>query len=273
MTTIAFVGDNTTTTSLAVAASWPVPTCPLLVELDPSGGSLAAWQGMPVNPSLSTIVAASRAVADGLRRDAPAGAPGGVCWSTLEPRIRVSPQGIRFIPAPIRSLEAGRAVEESCKELLPGLAASAALTALLDIGRIVPAAGIPRAALGATAIVVCHRQAAASPEAAAVRLQRLVETVELLARLGVPPTVALIGSEPYDGGEVLALLTEAVPALGGGGPCLVELPVDPLAAAVLAGRSGVSARRFARLPLMRAARTLAEQLATLAGDASGDPIR
>jgi len=269
MTTIAFLGDNTTTTALAVTASWPSAPGPLLVELDRSGGSLAAWQGMPVNPSLSTIVADGRGVTTASSGHAAGRGPGGgsgrgsegrICWSALGPRIRVSPSGIRFIPAPIRSLEAGRAVEESCKHLLPGISASAELTALLDIGRIVPAEGIPRAALGASAIVVCHRQAAASAEAAAVRLERLVETVELLARLGVPPTVALIGDEPYEGAEVLALLTEEVPALSGLPRCLVELPVDPLSAAVLAGRSGVSPRRFARLPLMRAARSLAGQL-------------
>jgi hypothetical protein len=154
LTTIAFLGDNTTTTSLAVATSWPSARRPVLVEVDRSGGSLAAWQGMPANPSLSTIVADSKPAAT-------TGNGGESCWRLLEPRIRTSPRGVRFVPAPIRSLEAGRAVEESCNALLPGLAASAELTALLDVGRIVPADGIPRAARGATAIVVCHRQAAA----------------------------------------------------------------------------------------------------------------
>jgi hypothetical protein len=88
----------------------------------------------------------------------------------------------------------------------------------------------------------------------------------------VPPTVALIGDEPYDGADVLALLDDAVPTAAGRGPRLIVLPVDALAAAVLAGRTGVSARRFARLPLARAARTLARHLESVTSGTSG-PMR
>jgi hypothetical protein len=46
---------------------------------------------------------------------------------------------------------------------------------------------------------------------------------------------------------------------------LITLPVDPLGAAVLAGRAGVSARRLQRLPLLRATARLADHLVAQRG--------
>jgi hypothetical protein len=57
MGTIAVLGDHATTTTLAIAAMWTAEPAPIVIEADASGGSLAAWLGVPVNPSLSTIVA------------------------------------------------------------------------------------------------------------------------------------------------------------------------------------------------------------------------
>lgn len=256
MGTIAIIGDRTTTTTLAIAAGWNAETTPLVVEVDPSGGSLAAWLDMPVNPSLSTIVAQG-------------GTP---TWRGLEPMVRTSRQGLRIIPAPVRSREAGRAIDESCRALLPMLAADRGRTTLLDLGRSAPADGVPRTALGAEAVVVCHRQEPASARAAAVRLERLAETVEVLARLDVPLTIALIGDQPYAGDEVLEYLVDADVVTSPSEPSLLIVPVDPLCAAVLAGRIGVSARRLARLPLMRAARSLVEHIASQTAASTGpDP--
>lgn len=246
MGTIAIIGDRTTTTTLAIAAAWNGEPSPLVVEVDPAGGSLAAWLDMPANPSLSTIVAQG-------------GTP---TWSGLEPMVRTSRQGLRIIPAPVRSREAGRAIDESCNALLPMLATENAGTTLLDLGRVFPADGVPRTARGAEAVVVCHRQEPASARAAAVRLERLAETVELLGPLDVSLTIALIGDQPYDGDEVLDYLVDADAAMSSTALNLVVVPVDPLCAAVLAGRVGVSARRLARLPLMRAARSMAEHIAS-----------
>ena len=256
MGTIAIIGDRTTTTTLAIAVGWNAGTTPLVVEADPSGGSLAAWLDMPVNPSLSTIVAQG-------------GTP---TWSGLEPMVRTSRQGLRIIPAPVRSREAGRAIDESCRALLPMLAADSGRTTLLDLGRSAPTDAVPRTARGAEAVVVCHRQERASARAAAVRLERLAETVELLGELDVPLTIALIGDQPYAGDEVLDYLTDADGAMSSAEPSLVSVPVDPLCAAVLAGRIGVSARRLARLPLMRTARSLAEHIASQAPASTGPDL-
>ena len=254
MGTIAVLGDHATTTTLAVAAMWTAEPAPIVIEADASGGSIAAWLGVPVNPSLSTIVAQTHALDDeplGGRRDA---------------LVRTSSAGLRFVPAPVRSREAAQATTEATRSLLPGLAASDR-PALVDVGRFVPADGVPRPAVGARSIVVCHRQESASAGAAAVRLERLAESVEVLSRLDVPITVTLIGDDPYGGDEILYYLEgdEAGQLSTGVRPSLITLPVDPLGAAVLAGRAGVSARRLRRLPLLRAAALLADHLVAEAG--------
>ncbi|MDX2381574.1 MAG: hypothetical protein QNM02_17660 [Acidimicrobiia bacterium] len=268
---IAFIGDRTTTTTLAVAVAWngtdrnwtpwnrtprnrttdgetaqDAPRAPLVVEVDPAGGSLAAWLDMSTNPSLSTVVAQGGA----LHRD------------DLEPLIRTSPRGLQIIPAPVRSREANRAVDEASHGLLQTLADDVHRTALLDVGRLVPSSGVPSTVHGASAIVLCHRQEPASARAAAVRLERLAESVELLAHLDRPLTIVLIGDQPYGGHEIIDYLLgdESRIATAIAIPRLIPLPDDPLCAAVLAGRVGVSTRRLGRLPLMRAARALAAHL-------------
>lgn len=257
MGTIAVLGDHATTTTLAIAAMWTSEPAPIVIEADASGGSLAAWLGVPVNPSLSTIVAQTHAF------DAePLG-------GRLDALVRTSTAGLRFVPAPVRSREAAQAIAEATRSLLPGLASSER-PALVDIGRFVPADGVPRPAVGARSIVVCHRQESASAGAAAVRLERLAESVEVLARLDVPITVALIGDDPYGGDEILYYLEgdEAGHVSTGVRPSLITLPVDPLGAAVLAGRAGVSARRLQRLPLLRATALLADHLAGQPGSSA-----
>lgn len=49
-----------TTWSVAMAAGWPAPGVPVLVECDPSGGSLAARFGLPAAPGLASLTAAAR---------------------------------------------------------------------------------------------------------------------------------------------------------------------------------------------------------------------
>ena len=83
-------------------------------------------------------------------------------------------------------------------------------------------------------------------------------TCEHLALRSIPFVVALIGSQPYGPGEVARFV---------GAPTVVELPVDPWAAAVLAGRTG-SARRFRRSPLQRALGAASATVAATSRDAN-----
>ena len=91
--------------------------------------------------------------------------------------------------------------------------------------------------------------------------------VEELAHLDATFVLAVIGTSPFDPAEIGAFLDEAVPDTV---QHTVSLADDPLTAATLAGRAGVSAKRLRRLPLMRDAARVATQLADIA--AAGRPF-
>lgn len=238
MPIVAVVGDTSTTTSLAVAATWSSSADLTLVEADPEGGDLAAWLRLPSSPSLATAVTTVREPS----------------WPAIERHSRLTDAGVRVLACPWRSAEARHAVAESARQLVPAMAADRSRLAVVDCGSISVAARHPFVA-SAKITVVVHRQAPQSAAAAAVRLRRLVDTLEELSALSAVLTVALVGTAPFGIDEVVGLLGEAAGEVGG-----VTLPVDPLAAACLAGRAGVSARRLSRLPLMRAAADLASDI-------------
>lgn len=246
MTLIAVGGDGATTTSLALAAGWPDSADErglVVVESDPNGGSLAAWLDTPLDPSLSAMVTA-------LHQSVSASAPTGSMWTYVDTMIRRSSTGIRFVPAPFRASEARGPVAEAGQRLLPLLASLDHTIAIADVGRLDPLR-LPTAARHAELVVVVHRQDPASAHAATVRLERLAETVDALRTTGHQVALAVLGDEPFPLDEVTAFAAPGAPAW--------RLAIDPLAAQVLAGRTGVSARRLARLPLMRsAARAAAE---------------
>ncbi len=246
MTLIAFVGDASTTTTLAVAARYPAVDDPLVVEADRTGGSIAAWLDMPVTPSLSTVVSRLRQNGESVES----------VRRLIDDLVRSTPSGLRFIPAPIRSIEAARSVDEAEVGALRTIATSH-LTALIDVGRRCAADGLNSTLRLAETIVVCHRQEPASDAAAGVRLERTAELVESVAAVGARVVVAVIGDRPFDLDEVSDFVRRAAAPSS---IAIVQLADDPLAAAVLAGRAGVSARRFARLPLMRSASKLVETL-------------
>lgn len=248
MTIVAVAGDVCTTTAVALASAWPVSDDVVLVEADPSGGDLAAWFDLPVTPSLSTVVTR---VPDG-------------AWPDVERLTRLADSGIRLIPAPARAGEAGQAVGESARSLVPTLAALRSPVTIADTGRLhLPAAAHPFVGSAAVNVVV-HRQAPQSSRAAAVRLQRLAEQLEAFATTPSTLIVAIVGAAPFGMGEIESFLADTV-----GVNTIVGLPVDDLTAAVYGGRTGVSERRLARLPLARAARDLATVAERSVHDAAG----
>lgn len=234
MAIIAVAGDTATTTSVALASAWPADTDVLLVEADGSGGDLAAWFDIPAEPSLSTVV--TRAV-DG-------------SWSAIEQLTRSSTSGLRSIPAPAGVAEATQAVRESARSLVPTLAALRSPFAIADTGRSLDP-GHPFVEAAALVVAV-HRQSTQTARAAGVRLERFAERLEALSAASPAVVAAVVGATPFAISEIESFLAEQV------GPMpTVGLPVDALAAAVLAGRAGVSERRLAKLPLLRSARDLA----------------
>lgn len=235
MPIVAVTGDACTTTTVALAAGWSVSDDVVIVEADPTGGDLAAWFDMPVTPSLSTVVTNAL---DG-------------AWPEIERHTRLAPSGLRLIPAPARAGEAAVAVGQSARSLVPILATLRSPVVIADTGGFAPSEH-PFVAAAAVNVIV-HRQSTQSARAAAVRFQRLIDRLDQFA--SAPVVVAVVGTDPYGADDVAGFVHEAV-----GDTPVVALPVDELAAAVIGGRAGVSERRFARLPLMRAARPLAVEV-------------
>lgn len=253
----AIVGDRATTTTLAVATCWPGDEEVVVVEADPSGGSLAAWLDLAPSPSLSTAVAKHTAIVDHDTARDP------LHWSTLSSMLHPIGVGARVLVAPISGREARRTVEEASRSVLAHLAQRPGHDVLVDCGLLRAGDPLPPGVRLAAQVVLCHRQEPASAGAASVRLQRLAELAEALAATGPPLVLAVIGSEPYGIEEIIGFVDEQLATTGASTrPIGVALADDPLAAAVLAGRSGVSARRLARLPLMRSAAALADAIRT-----------
>lgn len=255
MTIIAIGGDAATTTTLALAAGWPDRSDDdsdndgrevVAIEADPRGGSLAAWLDTPISPSLSALVTS-------LRQSASSGSTGLTMWKTVDSMIRRSVSGIRFVPAPFRSREARGAINEADHTLLPLLAAAEHMVALVDVGQIDPLR-IPQSTRHADLVILVHRQEAASAPAATVRLERLAETVDALRTTGHEVAVAVLGDDPFALDEVVAFAAPGARAW--------NLAVDPLAAQVFAGRTGVSAKRLNRLPLLRSASRIAADISS-----------
>ncbi len=236
MAIVAVAGDACTTTTVALASAWPATDDAIVVEADPSGGDLAAWFDMPSSPSLSTVVTR---VLDG-------------AWPEIERLTRLADSGVRVITAPPRSREAAQAVSESGRSVVPTLATLRSPVVLADTGRLQPAPAANPFVGSAAVTVLVHRQAPQSSRAAAVRLQRLTDEIEAIATLPTALVVAVVGAVPFGLGEIESFLSESV-----GEQMVIGLPIDDLAAAVFGGRTGVSSRRLARLPLLKAGRDLA----------------
>lgn len=256
MTIVAVVGDATTTTALAVAACWPSEDGAVVLEADPSGGALAAWLDTPAHPSLATIVATVGTGGD------PRSA-----MTTFDSMTRRSSSGIRFVPNAVRSRAARRAVEEAAVGLVPAIAAST-VAVLADLGSHTPGLPVPPVLHAAEVVLVVHRQDRASAAAASVRIERLVETVEDITSSAGRIALAVIGRVPFDVTEIGAFVEQSVPDSL---IATVEIADDPLAAATLCGRAGVSAKRLRRLPLMRSATDVARLLAGVVQDERAVP--
>ena len=236
MTIVAVAGDVSTTTAVALAAGWSVAEDVIVVEADPSGGDLAAWFDLPVTPSLSTLVTR---VHDG-------------SWAEIERFTRLAGTGLRVIPAPARAGEAQQAVGEASRSIVPTFAAMRSPIVVADTGRLHPTPLLHPFVGAAAVTVVVHRQAEQSARAAAVRLQRLADQLDAFTSIASNVVVAVVGASPFDLSEIRSFIAESV-----GDTPLVGLPIDELTASVYGGRTGVSPRRLARLPLTRAARALA----------------
>jgi hypothetical protein len=223
-----------TTVCLAWAYSRPAT---VMVEADPAGGDVWAWQ-LVADTGLAEVAAMV------LRH-------GEVTPEQLRARARQGRCGVAVVTAPATAGGAA-ASAAAVAEVLPKLATDVDM--VCDAGRIDLEAPGVRALLGAADRVLLL----VVPTAAG--LARLCERLPALRQVcGQRLTVGVVdvgwsGPLPHRGGQVAALL----------GDRLVELPYDPRTAGVLAGRPGVlppAGRGWGwwdrwRFPLLEAVRRL-----------------
>lgn len=204
-----------------------------LVEADPAGGDLAGLLGLAVDPGMASLAAASRHQS---------------VWPDVRAHAQTLPAGGWALLGSTDPAQAAATITTLASRLSPSLGA-AVPAAVVDCGRwgtSSPTAGI----LGSvTATAVCIRARVPSIEAVRVRAKDLWEATG--GRVGL----VVCGPDPYGADQIEAATGLRV---------LGHVPGDARAFSALVGAGRV---RVDRLPLVRAARSIADALATLGPDA------
>jgi MinD-like ATPase involved in chromosome partitioning or flagellar assembly len=197
----------------------------LLAELDPAGGTLAAASGWPPQPGLVSLAAAAR------RGNDPE-----LVWE----HCHELPGGVPVLAGPA-SADQTRTALGMLTGLLGRLGELNA-DVLLDCGRVV-AEPLSQALLAADQVVLVARPRLAD-------LHTLATWVESTPLEGNRLSLVLVGQGPYPEAEVQEAL---------GVPVVAHLPWDPDGAEALVSLPA-SARELKISPLVRAARTLGDEL-------------
>lgn len=217
-----------TTTALAFAA---VADDGLVVELDPSGGSIECWTGATGEPGLTRV-------ASGLRRSAGQDA--------VVEHVVEAPHGVRAILAPTAGPFAESTVAMTRDRLAPALRDLDGTTVVLDGGRW------SRSQPTAHRIDACDVVGiVCAPTVDGVEAARwLVEPLQ--ADVDGRLFVLLVGERPYPASEVASAI--GVPTAG-------ALAWDPGGVSSLLTRG--TGRGWARSPLARSARSALAQIREL----------
>lgn len=217
-----------TTTALAFAA---VADDGLVVELDPSGGSIECWSGATGEPGLTHV-------ASGLRRSAGRDA--------IVEHVVEAPRGVRAVLAPTAGPFAESTVAMTRDRLAPALRDLDGTTVVLDGGRW------SRSQPTAHRVAACDLVAiVCAPTVDGVEAARwLVEPLH--AEVGGRLVVLLVGERPYSAAEVASAM--GVPTAG-------PLAWDPRGVASLLTRGTGSG--WARSSLARSVRSALAQVREL----------
>ena len=217
-----------TTAATGLAMLWPSEGRRVLIEADPAGGTLAASCGLSAEPGLVSLAAAARRQAD------PA---------LVFDHAQRLPDQTPVVCAPPGGDQA-RSALSMLGTLIGGLGGLDEL-AVVDYGRLDPNGSNSRLFQAADMSVLLCRPQLGDLNALAAFLE--LEQAPTAGRL----LVVLAGQGPYRRAEIADTL--AIEVVG-------QLPWDPEAAAGLMSHSP-SSRRLTRTPLVRALRSLAEDLA------------
>lgn len=243
MTVIAFASvtgaPGVTTLACLVGATWPATRPAIVVESDPFGGDLAARFQLSTRVGWSSFVTASRR------------AGGRV---PIDPHVQRLPGGLGVLVGQGGGEEPP---SDSHVDLLVATAGSEdGVDLIVDLGRLLPGDGQHSswARHGELLVVVLD----GDPASVWVLHERLP-----VLRQEWGPRVALVvkaGAE-YSASDIASFA---------GLPVVGEVPTDPPAAAIAAGRKGNS-RRLSRSPLVGSASRLAQSLAGADGRSADQP--
>ena len=228
---VAAKGSAVTTMMLALTATWPDNSA-LALEMDPTGGDVAAWFDLPHSPGVLTAAAAAREPQD------------------LRTHAHVLPGGVPIVAAPIRGAEAIGPMTELVRGVLPMTRIAGDITAIIDLGSATSPIAPSLLALSDLAVVVV-RQAARSRGMTVGRCVHAAAVAEMLLTAGLPSAVVVVGSSPFKPQDVAAQVGLELAGV---------IADDPQAAASLAGEPG-SRRGSSRSRLLRSAIPVAADLA------------
>lgn len=230
-----------TTAAVALAAAGTTEGRTLMVELDPSGGSVQIYADTPAAPGLVEV-------AGRLRR--------GGSSTLVDDSVTFLPDGVPSLLAPTSALVAASVIESASARWMPALQ-GAALDVVVDAGRWDPGQPSSRRVHGADVVALVCRPTMAGVEHSRHLVDRLRDAAQR-------PTIALIvvGEQPYDPAEVSEIL---------GLPLAGALAWDPRGMARL-WDDGVS-RGWLRTALARTALETLAGLGELAEELASAPPR
>ena len=224
-----------TTLALALLCAWqsdPASSSDgLLVEADPVGGDLAARLGLAMEPGLVSMAASARHGDDLID-----------VWA----HSQALPAGGYIVLAPTDPTRSSAAVTVVADRLCPALR-GVADRAVVDVGRWWP--GTPTTPVLARSDVVVL---AARPDLAGIEHVR-VATEAIQEISGALIAIALIGDRPYGPDDVLGSTTARF---------AFALPVDRRSAS---GLHEGPIQRLRRSPLVRATRSIVDEISSAAG--------
>lgn len=224
-----------TTLAIALMCAWHsdpnLPGSDVIVEADPIGGDLAPRLGFAVEPGLVSLAASAR------HGDGPIDV-----WAHSQPL----PAGGRVVLAPTDPVRSSGAVSVLADRLSSALR-SEADRAVIDVGRWWPQAPTSPLLTRSDVVIVVARPDLAGVEHARNAVDAIAEISDAL--IGV----VLVGDRPYGPDDLVGVAPARFSA---------ALPIDRRAAVGL--HVGPS-QRLRRSPLVRAARSLTEQIAAASG--------
>jgi Flp pilus assembly CpaE family ATPase len=169
-----------TTAAVALAAAGTTEGRTLVVELDPSGGSVQVYTDTPATPGVVEVAGRLR---------------WGGSSASVDDSVAFLPDGVPSLLAPTSALVAASVIESASARWMPALQ-GAALDVIVDAGRWDPSQPSARRIHGADLVALVCRPTMAGVEHSRHLLDRLREVAQR------PVVAVVVGRQPYGPAEV-----------------------------------------------------------------------